>query len=209
MVYIYVLQLENNKYYIGKTNNPDNRISQHIATEGNYGSAWTNKNKPLKVMEIIPNCDDYDEDKYTIKYMEKYGINNVRGGSFCEIILNKSNIETIKKMINGSSNKCYLCGMEGHYINNCKEEWIDICNRCNREGHCEEDCYAKTNINGNKIKDTMVYVCSYCDKEFETEKGAKYHQNFYCKNLCKRCGRDGHNIKECYAKKHVDGYYIK
>ena len=103
MVYIYILQLEDNsplhgyKYYIGKTTQPEIRLESHFNSNGSY---WTKKYKPIKVLEIIPNCDEYDEDKYTLKYMEKYGINNVRGGSFCEIKLNKENIITIKKMIN-------------------------------------------------------------------------------------------------------------
>ena len=205
MIYIYVLQLENNKYYVGKTNNPAIRIVQHF----NYGSAWTNKHKPLKVIEIIPNCDNYDEDKYTIIYMKKYGINNVRGGSFCETELNNTNIETIKKMIDGSNNRCYSCGMEGHFINKCKaNNVIDICGRCNREGHNMNKCYATKHINGDILEDTVIYCCSYCDKEFDTEKGAKYHQNFYCKKLCKKCGRDGHNMNKCYATKHINGKYI-
>ena len=42
---------------------------------------------------------DYDEDKYTLKYMNKYGINNVRGGSFCELYLSEENQKNIKKIL--------------------------------------------------------------------------------------------------------------
>lgn len=79
MVYIYVLELVDNKYYVGKTDNPQFRLESHFNSNG---AAWTKKYKPINIIELIPNCDDYDEDKYTLKYMEKYGINNVRGGSF-------------------------------------------------------------------------------------------------------------------------------
>jgi predicted GIY-YIG superfamily endonuclease len=82
MVFIYTLELENKKYYVGKTTNPTFRLEQHFNLSG---SEWTKKHKPLKILEIIPKCDNFDEDKYTIKYMEKYGINNVRGGSFIKI----------------------------------------------------------------------------------------------------------------------------
>ena len=34
MVFIYVLELENKKYYIGKTNNPKFRLDQHFNLNG-------------------------------------------------------------------------------------------------------------------------------------------------------------------------------
>ena len=71
MVYIYILYLEQNKYYIGKTTNPGFRLEDHFNSEG---SVWTKKYKPVKVIELIENCDGFDEDKHTLKYMEKYGV---------------------------------------------------------------------------------------------------------------------------------------
>lgn len=116
MVYIYVLLLETNKYYIGKTENPTIRIDSQFNGNGSY---WTKKYKPIQIIEIIPNCDNYDEDKYTILYMEKHGIHNVRGGSFCQMVLTNSNIETLKQMITHNLDACFLCGTIGHYASNC------------------------------------------------------------------------------------------
>jgi cellular nucleic acid-binding protein len=96
MVFIYILQLQNGKYYVGKTSNPSFRLEQHFNAEG---SSWTKKYKPISLIDIIPDCDDYDEDKYTIQFMERYGINNTRGGSFCEIKLSDTNISTLNQII--------------------------------------------------------------------------------------------------------------
>ena len=85
--------LEKQKYYIGKTSNPQFRIESHF---NSFGSAWTKKYKPLKIIEIKSNCDIYDEDKITLQYMHKYGINNVCGGSFISVKLDNSEIEIIK-----------------------------------------------------------------------------------------------------------------
>ena len=95
MVYIYILELEQGKYYVGKTNDPEIRINKHFDSEG---SAWTKKYKPIKEIQRISNCDDYDEDKYTLKYMNMYGIENVRGGSFVTLVLDKSTITYIKSI---------------------------------------------------------------------------------------------------------------
>lgn len=119
MVYIYILKLENDKYYIGKTNNPSTRMHDH----GNgIGSFWTRKYKPINIERIIPNCDIYDEDKYTIQYMDKYGIPNVRGGSFSQFILPLQSVEIIKQMCKGANDKCFKCGESGHFIRECKSE---------------------------------------------------------------------------------------
>lgn len=177
MVFIYVLLLENEKYYIGKTDNPDFRIDDHFKFGG---CAWTKKYKPIKILDIILNCDDYDEDKYTRIYMDKYGINNVRGGSFVSIKLDKNTITQLEKMSNMTNNRCFKCGKDGHFGKNCdEEEWIDI------------------------------WVCEYCDKEFIDKNDCEQHEEFCNKNVCYRCGRKGHYADSCYARKHIKGYYLK
>jgi len=45
MVFIYILELENKKYYVGKTTNPDFRLEKHF---NNSGSQWTKNTNQLK-----------------------------------------------------------------------------------------------------------------------------------------------------------------
>ena len=116
MIYIYVLLLENRKYYIGKTSNPKFRIENHF---DNNGAEWTKIYKPIKILEIVPNCDNYDEDKYTLKYMDKYGINNVRGGSYTQIILPDEQKKLIQREIWSMKNLCNNCGSSDHWVRNC------------------------------------------------------------------------------------------
>jgi hypothetical protein len=154
MKYIYVLALKNNKYYIGITSNPTFRLNQHFKFNG---PNWTKRYKPIKIIEIIPNCDNFDEDKYTLKYMKIYGIDNVRGGSFCEMVLNNIHICTIERMINSSSKRCYSCNEIGHFANECynnnKKRLLNtidtptkkfrkniICYNCGNEGHFRDEC---------------------------------------------------------------------
>jgi len=121
MVKIYVLQLKYNKYYIGRTNNPDFRLKDHFSGQGSY---WTIRYKPLKILQLIDNCNVYDEDKYTLMYMDKFGIDNVRGGSFTKIILSKEEIKIINRMINGATDKCFICGGD-HFVSGCQMKQIN------------------------------------------------------------------------------------
>jgi hypothetical protein len=110
MVFIYTLKLIQGKYYVGKTTNPSFRLDNHFNSNG---SAWTMKYKPIELLELIPNCDDYDEDKYTRKYMDKYGIDNVRGGSFVKIELDPNTIDVLKQLNYGTKSG------KLHYLEDC------------------------------------------------------------------------------------------
>ena len=178
MVFIYVLQLEKGKYYVGKTNNLQFRMDQHFNSNG---SEWTKLYKPIKIVEFKSNCDDYDEDKITIQYMDKYGIDNVRGGSFANIKLHKNVIDMLKKMSHGANNKCFTCGKAGHFAKECKMIAADI------QGNNAVD---KADVQGNNAVDKAVddvWICDHCGKEFTQENKCKYHEKICKENkeICK------------------------
>lgn len=80
-----MLKLKDDKWYVGITTQPvAKRYQQHVRGFG--GAAWTREHKPLKVQytEDLGVCNEERAQLYerrvTRKYMEKYGVNNVRGG---------------------------------------------------------------------------------------------------------------------------------
>lgn len=159
---IYILLCENNKYYIGKSKDVIMRYQQHLDGEG---SSWTKVHKPLKIIKIIENVSPFDEDKYTKEYMAKYGIDNVRGGSYTQENLESSVYETLQNEIWSAQDKCLLCGKKGHFANECKTSRPHIvtaeprtflpksqgCFRCGRTGHFQKDCYATKTVTGKLL----------------------------------------------------------
>ncbi|SUZ92747.1 uncharacterized protein METZ01_LOCUS45601 [marine metagenome] len=118
MTNIYVLKLTHNKYYVGRSKNINNRILSHFS---NNGSVWTRKYKPIKILHIYKNCEPLDEDKYTIKYMSKYGINNVRGGIYCRMSLNSAEKSIIQRSFKGMNDLCFKCGSNDHFVKDCRQ----------------------------------------------------------------------------------------
>ena len=115
---IYVLELEHGKYYVGKTKNLDSRIRQHF--NGN-GSWWTKYNKPIKVIKTYTNTEKFDEEKITYQYMDLYGIDNVRGGSFCNIKLTNDQKSVLDKILKNERGECFECGKEFNYNHICEK----------------------------------------------------------------------------------------
>ena len=96
--YVYVLECEDNKYYVGYTEHIFLRIEQHF---NNKGSIWTKKYKPLRIMDISQgNLEDEEITTYVI--MLRHGWKNVRGSHWCKVDLKEPPdyvwfIETISK----------------------------------------------------------------------------------------------------------------
>lgn len=103
MVQLYVLKLTNGKVFVGSSA-PSNDV--HLF---GTGYSWTTMYKPIGILQIINNCNDDDIDNYTILYMKKYGIDNVRGGSYSDVFFSdamRSNLyyELYGKLANYNDN---------------------------------------------------------------------------------------------------------
>ena len=211
MVYIYILQLEQGKFYVGKTDNPQFRMERHFDSNG---SAWTRKYRPVRLVELIPNCDDYDEDKYTRMYMDMYGIDNVRGGSFVSLELDTQTVRQLTQMKRGTNNMCFRCGEKGHFANECgKNEETDSdyeevweCEYCNKEFTNEQICRKHEPVCNRKpyirrhsvIRSPSSYAKIYSNDTSDIDD-----------DLCYRCGREGHYAKSCYASTHINGSKLR
>jgi hypothetical protein len=123
--YIYVLECgeQGGYYYVGKTNDILRRVQEHLDGKA---STWTAKHrfkfKSIETFEVEDSPDgfSFDENIYTIKYMARYGIDNVRGGSFCQVDLDDCR-KVIQDIINCASDKCYSCGETGHVSSQCAQ----------------------------------------------------------------------------------------
>lgn len=128
MVFIYTLKLQSNKYYVGKTNDPNFRLTNHFDS---CGSSWTKKYNPISIQGVIPDKTEHDEQRITQEYMHKYAIENVRGGPWCKIKLSDSEIKCIEQIISSVKDKCYNCGSTDHFSNKCSKKHLLLNNVIN------------------------------------------------------------------------------
>lgn len=202
MLYIYCLLLENDKYYIGKTKNPQYRLEDHLKGRG---SSWTRLHKPIKLIELINNCDDYDEDKYVRIYMDKYGIDNVRGGSFSKIKLSQNTRKQLEIMSRGTSDKCFKCGEKGHFSMGCRGG-----SKANNKKIVRPP---KNDVNitlnkPNPVIDVISNVLNIA-KDIYLISNKKNKKKYLKGNvICYRCGRHGHYATKCKNKTTKDGYKL-
>jgi predicted GIY-YIG superfamily endonuclease len=113
---IYILKLQNDKWYIGKSDNPEKRFLQH---KNGSGSAWTSRYKAVELFKVIENVSSFLEDAFTKEYMSLYGIDNVRGGSYTQIILPDEQKKLIQREIWSMKNLCNNCGSSEHWVRSC------------------------------------------------------------------------------------------
>lgn len=204
---LYVLKLEQGKYYVGSTNNLDQRFAQHC--NGN-GSAWTQRYPPIEVQEEMRGCNRFHEDALVYTYMSRYGVENVRGGTHSAVSFQAGDREEIRRRLRHAANQCFNCGSSTHFANACPDLTSSRdpheesrqhgrrrrlqCTRCGRESHTEESCFAITHANGD-------YLMSDYEQSASSEEELPA--------VCSRCGRDSHDSSACFAGTNVLGQPIR
>jgi predicted GIY-YIG superfamily endonuclease len=195
MAYLYTLQLQSGKYYVGKSDDPDSR---YLAHKNGSGAAWTKAYRPVKILEVRHLTGEHDETNTTKDLMKKYGVDNVRGGSYTQMTLDAPTKAVLEREILGNTDKCYSCGQSGHFANRCPSK---------KEEEEEEE-------------EKLYWGCDHChDKTFTSMTRALAHERRCTSNpeifmkvtakktgACYRCGRTSHYSPDCHARTHADGY---
>lgn len=149
--YIYILQLEKGKYYVGYTERKDGeRFNEHFSGKG---SAWTKLYKPVQVTEWRPGTLA-DENHVTLETMDKFGWWNVRGGKWCSVNMETPPTELFKSATVTTFTK--MVGLLSYMLNDKKPTFMGaekklVCYRCGRNTHFANTCYAKTHLNGKRL----------------------------------------------------------
>jgi len=211
---IYVLKLTGGKYYVGKSADVAQRFKQHLSGRG---SAWTNMYKPVSIMETRPLTSIHDETNITKDLMKKYGVSNVRGGAYTAVDLPVEQEDMIRHELRASTDACYKCGKPGHFANKCtrKSSFTGTCG-CGKSLVDFDEFMSHNRACIVRASEEEEWVCDYCDRSFTTKYGCSVHMRS-CGNkkssspptgVCYRCGRSGHYSPDCYASRHVKGYYL-
>jgi len=156
--YIYLIKLCEKKWYVGRTIDVGRRYTEHVLQNGS-GSEWTKLHPPVlkdAVRILKRDADVFDEDKYVKICMAKYGIQNVRGGSYSTIVLNKFVMAQLYNEIKGATDRCFNCGKHGHFTTDCTSTRVTItdnpsvlnkpmgmarkCGKCGLTGHNVRTC---------------------------------------------------------------------
>ena len=104
---IYVIALEENRFFVYYT---DTSCEEDIFTEVSCMFEFTQKYKPQQIIESIWTTDMFEIDKYVKKYMLKYGIDRVRGGSYTSLELCDHQRNTIETELSYLSKAVMLSG---------------------------------------------------------------------------------------------------
>jgi len=184
--------LHDNCWYVGTTANLKQRATQHF---DGCGSAWTKLHEPIMIYEKHAITGPTDERETTLAYMKKYGIDNVRGGPWCECELQESTIDELNKMIDADESKCYECGETGHIAKFCPNSFAVP----SAAGGSKKEARHGVERRTTEAEPRVVPTCAYCHKKGHLYRDCfmrakfKYEQ----KGRCYTCGDFNHYAYDC------------
>jgi len=117
--FIYKLQCDKKRMYIGSTQNITQRMQEHF---GGHGGLCTSKCRPLHILNIFRTTPEQmrsAERRETLRCMRIYGIHAVRGGPYVSHIITEEHAAFIRREIAFEFNLCFKCLGEGHFASDC------------------------------------------------------------------------------------------
>jgi hypothetical protein len=110
--------LEHDKYFIIRLNDL-NELTYFINVTSKKIN-WLVNHPYKRIVGIKKRCSWFDTDMYVIAAMSKFGIENVRGGSFVFSYIIPHHRGLLKKFIETAYDHCYICHKKGHFSHECR-----------------------------------------------------------------------------------------
>jgi len=101
---IHVISQHNNKYSVVLTEETDATVLMSNM-EKELGTMWTINNSPHRVKNSYPDMDEWDIEDMVLRTMMKYGVENVRGGSYNNEILSLDEITIAERNVKAIKTK--------------------------------------------------------------------------------------------------------
>ena len=205
---VYVLELNGGGFYVGKSENVQSRVQQHLAGAGSSRYCSAKGGVKRVVPTLTPAQENLAgwEQSETLAQMRKHGFDNVRGFEWTRSgPLEASDYQTIRTLLLGHADLCRRCGGEGHFAAQCgnrrKQSWLEeleaLCPATDSRSKTTQAVSKKNRV----FKRTHGGASSSRKRK---QKGAKKAKAVGV-NPCARCGRNSHTAKSCYARTRVDG----
>jgi len=166
MVTIYVLELEDCKYYVGQSAEPRKRIRQHFKGKG---CEWTRRYNPVRKLLTKKKAYISEEDTIARQFMFVFGMENVRGGKYVKIDLADCEKKDIRSSFVSEYGLCFICLKTGHFGRRCpnrKSKWLDITDFRVKPGSAMFDTLGK-------FHPELGDVLEACQKRLDAKKGER------------------------------------
>jgi len=98
MPLLFIIKCQKEKYYLGLSNSFVAIFFKHF--ENHLNIPWLTIYKPMELLYIEHFFDIEKLNKKTIHYMYIYGIENVRGGCYSNVLLTKDEYDEITTKLN-------------------------------------------------------------------------------------------------------------
>lgn len=133
---VYVLGLENNRVYVGESEDILARINAHM----NANRGFTALNRPVGLLQVIP-CEHTItrrsiEHSVTLQCMYIYGIDAVRGANYSQMVHPPNLLNVLTPSLCSIMGLCYTC-KEEHSWRACTRpaRGLTACDDCGGYGH--------------------------------------------------------------------------
>ena len=157
-----------------------------------------------RLLRVVPD-EPFKEDQVTLQMMEQYGVDNVRGGTYCQMELSAEQKARVQRQIWGDTDCCTRCGRSGHYVGSCYATATIHGIQLTQEEAADAAMDARPGEKRSRGERSQAEAAAAAAAAASISPAREMPAARGSSSTCSRCGRNSHQVSRCYAKTDVEG----